>query len=42
MAAALSSARGAETEFRVITIDQLKAMIEEKKDFLLIDARTKE
>jgi rhodanese-related sulfurtransferase len=41
MAAALSSARGAETEFRVITTDQLKAMIEEKKDFLLIDARTK-
>jgi len=42
IAAALSSARGAETEFKVITTDQLKAMTEEKKDFLLIDARTKE
>jgi rhodanese-related sulfurtransferase len=42
IAAAHSSARGAETEFKVITTDQLKAMIEEKKDFLLIDARTKE
>jgi rhodanese-related sulfurtransferase len=42
IAAALSSARGAETEFKVITTDQLKAMIDEKKDFLLIDARTKE
>jgi rhodanese-related sulfurtransferase len=42
MAAALSSARGAETEFKVITTDQLKAMIEEKNDFLLIDARTKD
>ena len=39
MAAALSSARGAEIEFTAITTDQLKAMIEEKKDFVLIDAR---
>lgn len=42
IAAALSSVRGAETEFTVITTDQLKTMIEEKKYFVLIDARTKE
>jgi rhodanese-related sulfurtransferase len=42
IAAALSSAHGAEIEFKVVTTDQLKAMIEEKKDFLLIDARTRE
>ena len=42
IAAAHSSARGAETEFKVITTDQLKAMIEQKKEILLIDARTKE
>lgn len=41
-AAVLSSVRGAETEFKVISTDQLKAMIEENKAFLLIDARTKE
>jgi rhodanese-related sulfurtransferase len=40
--AVLSSARGAETDFKVITTDQLKAMIDEKKDFILIDARTRE
>lgn len=32
----------AETEFRVISTDQLKEMITEKKDVLLIDARTAE
>ena len=42
MAAALSSARGAETEFTVITTDQLREMIDGKSDFLLIDARTKD
>ena len=42
VAAALSSARGAETEFKVVTTDQLKAMMDEKKDFMLIDARTKD
>lgn len=42
IAAALSSARGAKTEFTVITTDQLKEMIDGKRDFLLIDARTKE
>ncbi|MGC1455346.1 MAG: rhodanese-like domain-containing protein [Nitrospirota bacterium] len=42
IAAALSSAHGAEIEFKVVTTDQLKAMIEEKKAFLLIDARTRE
>src|SRR5512135_1819203 len=41
-AAALPSARGAETDFKVITTDQLKAMLDEKKDFMLIDARTRE
>ncbi len=38
----LSSAHANETEFTLITTDQLKGMIEGKKDFLLIDARTKE
>ncbi len=42
IAAALSSAHGAEIEFKVVTTDQLKAMMDEKKDFMLIDARTRE
>ena len=42
LAAALSAARAAETEITIISTDQLKAMIEEKKGFLLIDARTRE
>jgi rhodanese-related sulfurtransferase len=42
IAALFSSARAAETEFKVITTDQHKAMIDEKQDFVIIDARTKE
>jgi len=41
-AGALSSVRGAEPDFKVITTDQLKSMIDLKKDFVLIDARTRE
>jgi rhodanese-related sulfurtransferase len=36
------AAASPETEFRMISTDQLKTMIDEKKDFALIDARTKE
>lgn len=39
MTAALQ-ARGAETEVRVVSTGQLKAMLDAKKDFTLIDART--
>jgi rhodanese-related sulfurtransferase len=43
MSAVLSAAWGADAEFKVISTDQLKAMIDdEKKNILLIDARTKE
>lgn len=41
MSAALY-ARAAEPEFTVISTEQLKTMLDEKKDFVLIDARTKE
>ncbi len=41
MTAALS-AQATETEFTVITTDQLKAMLDGKKEFTLIDARSQE
>jgi rhodanese-related sulfurtransferase len=34
--------QGEETVFRVISTEQLKSMMDEKKDFMLIDARTKD
>jgi rhodanese-related sulfurtransferase len=42
LVAALKSAGAVETEFKVITTDQLKAMIDENKDIFLIDARTRQ
>jgi rhodanese-related sulfurtransferase len=36
------SAQAAGPEFKVLTADQLKCMLDEKKDIVLIDARTKE
>ena len=41
MIAALQ-AQSAEAEFPIISTDQLKAMVDAKKDFMLIDARTKD
>jgi len=41
-AAGQPTAQGADGEFKIITTEQLKAMIDDKKDFTLIDARTKE
>ena len=38
----VASAQAAGPEFKVITADQLKNMLDEKKDIILIDARTKE
>ena len=37
-----ASAHAAGLEFKIITTDQLKSMLDEKKDIILIDARTNE
>jgi hypothetical protein len=42
VAAAFTPAFGAETEYGIITTEQLKTMMDGKKVFTLVDARTKE
>lgn len=40
--ARVTLAEGAEADFRVVSTDQLRIMIDEKNEFLLIDTRTRE